>query len=459
MNLPPINRDGLPQEYADRFTQPMARFFKIEVATGVLLLISSAVALALSNSPWAEGYQRVWETPIGFQLGDLEYSRSARHWINDGLMTLFFFVVALELKRALVLGELRKLRSSAFAISGALGGMLLPVSIFLLLMIGEAGIHGWGVVMSTDTAFMIGCIALFGSRVPVGLRLFLVSLAIFDDVGAILVVAIGYGGPIQWWALVAAGIGIVLVYFGARLGIRSVPVYFTLGLGVWACFDASGIHPTIAGVILGLMTPTRAWVSDARMRAIFSRVLSYPPGEHWSGDTEDRVDLRRAGRAARESLSPVERLEMGLHPWVGFAIMPLFALANAGVEIQNIELLAPTSTAIAAALAIGKPVGVLSVSWLAVRLRIATRPPDLSWAFIAAGGLLTGIGFTMSVFVAGLAYSPDMLGQAKIGILAGSIVSGASGLVLLFTLTVLRAGPRQTAEATTPEPFGTPPVH
>jgi NhaA family Na+:H+ antiporter len=424
--------ENLPHELADRFTGGMARFFKIEVATGVVLLAASALALGLSNSAWGGAYLGFWETPVGFHLGNMEFTRTLRHWINDGLMTLFFFVVALELKRAIVLGELRKPRAAVFSLAGALGGMLFPVGLFLLLMIGQPGIHGWGVVMSTDTAFMIGGIALFGWRLPPSLRLFLVSLAIFDDVGAILVVAVGYSETIHWWALAAAGIGVLAVYVLARVGIRRIPVYIAVGVGVWACIDSSGIHPTIAGVVLGLMTPTRVWVSDARLRAIFGRVLSYPMGEHWSGDTEDRNDLRRAGRAASESLSPVERLEIGLHPWTGFLVMPVFALANAGVVVRNASVLDPLATAIIAALALGKPLGVFTFSWLAVRLGIASRPPGLRWSLLAAGSLLTGIGFTMSLFIAGLAYSPATLERAKIGILTASIVSAVTGLMLLW---------------------------
>jgi NhaA family Na+:H+ antiporter len=266
--------------------------------------------------------------------------------------------------------------------------------------------HGWGTVMATDTAFVIGCLALFGPRIPPTLRLFLLSLAIFDDVGAILVVAIGYGDALNWGALALGLVGLAVVAGTARIGIRSVPVFFLLGGMIWLCFDASGVHPTIAGVVLGLMTPTRGWISDERLRAILGRVLSYPIGDRWSGDTTERRDLRRAGAAATEALSPVERLEMMLHPWVGFVIMPIFALANAGVAISGAHVGQPVSVAIFAGLVFGKPVGVLAFSWLVVRLGLATRAPGLSWPLLAAGGFLTGIGFTMSLFIAGLAYAP-----------------------------------------------------
>lgn len=429
---------GLPPEFADRFTEPFARFLKIEAAAGGMLLIATVTALILSNSAWSTPFLAFWEIPIGLHFGSLDFTRSLRHWINDGLMTLFFFVLALELKRALVLGELRDLRAAALPFSGALGGMLIPVCLYVPLMWGQPGMHGWGTVMATDTAFVIGCLALLGSRIPPTLRLFLLSLAIFDDVGAIAVVAIGYSDTINWVPLSLAVLGLSAVAGFARLGIRSVPFYFLLGGVIWLCFDASGIHATITGVILGLMTPTHGWVSDQRLRAVLSRALSHPTGDFWSGDTTERRDLLRAGTALTETLSPVERLEIMLHPWAGFVVMPIFALANAGVEIHGADLGQPVSAAIFAGLVFGKPIGVLSFSWLAVRLGLASRALRLSWPLLAAGSLLTGIGFTMSLFIADLAYDPAVLNAAKIGILAASAVSAAAGLLMLLWLTHIK---------------------
>ncbi len=425
----------LPHEIADRVTRPFARFLKIEAAAGGLLLLAVLLTLILANSPLSAPFLAFWETSIGLHFGPLDFSRSLRHWINDGLMTFFFFVISLELKREIVLGELRHIRAAALPFAAALGGMLVPVAVYLALMSGQPGMHGWGTVMATDTAFVIGCLALFGPRIPPALRLFLLSLAIFDDVGAILVVAVGYGEALNWLALGLAMLGLGAVAGAARLGIRSIPVYFLLGGVIWLCFDASGIHATIAGVVLGLMTPTRVWVSDTRLRAILGRVLAYPGGEHWSGDTADRRDLRQAGRAVEESLSPVERLEIMLHPWVGFAVMPIFALANAGVAITGADLGQPVSLAILAGLVLGKPVGVFGFSWLAVRSGLANRESSLSWPFLAAGAFLTGIGFTMSLFIAGLAYAPAMLGAAKLGILTGSVLSAVAGLTMLLWQT------------------------
>jgi NhaA family Na+:H+ antiporter len=435
----------LPQEPSDLFTKPFARFLKIEAAAGAVLLVATLVALVLANSAWSAAFLGFWEIPVGVHFGSVEFSRSIRCWINDGLMTFFFFVVALELKRELTLGELRTFHAAALPFAGALGGMIVPVGIYLAFMAGEPGMHGWGTVMATDTAFVIGCLALFGSRIPSSLRLFLLSLAIFDDVGAILIIAIGYGDAMNWTALVISVVGLAAVAAISRLGIRGFFPYVALGGMIWLGFDASGIHATLTGVILGLMTPTHVWVSDTRLHAILGRVLSYPPGEHWSGDTLDRRDLRRARIAATEAISPLERLEMSLHPWVGFAVMPLFALANAGVTISGANHMQPVAMAIFAGLVFGKPIGVFIVSWLAVRVGLAAAPKDLKWSFVAAGGLLTGIGFTMSLFVAELAYTPGILYAAKLGIFMASAVSATVGILALAWL-VRRSNSISTAE-------------
>jgi NhaA family Na+:H+ antiporter len=290
--------------------------------------------------------------------------------------------------------------------------------------------------MATDTAFALGCLALFGHGIWPSLRLFLLSLAIFDDVGAILIVAISYGEALNWTALGLAALGLATVAGAARLGIRSVPIYFLLGAVIWICFDASGIHATVTGVILGLMTPTLVWVSDVRLRAAFERVLSYPEGGYWSGNTTERRDLQQAGVAATEALSPLERLEMMLHPWVAFAVLPTFALANAGVTFAGADVREPVIVAIFVGLVFGKPAGVLAFTWFSVRLGLATKPPSLNWILLAAGACLTGIGFTMSLFIAGLAYAPGLLQAAKIGILSASAVSAVTGLLVLGVLRI-----------------------
>ncbi|WP_169566749.1 Na+/H+ antiporter NhaA [Sneathiella limimaris] len=426
----------LPSEFSHHFTRPLARFVRIESVAGTFLFLALVLAMILANSNWSEPFESFWEISIGLHFADMDFSRSLRHWTNEGLMTLFFFVISLELKRQIVLGELQRIRIAMFPIMAALGGMVVPVLLYLIFMYHRPGMNGWGTVMATDTAFVIGCLALFGSRVPSSLRLFLLSLAIFDDLGAILVMTIGYGGDLNWNAIVIGGLGLGAIAILARLGLRSVPVYFVLGAGIWLCFDSSGIHPTICGVVLGLMTPTKIWVSGKRMSAMLGRVFTSLEGEEKSSETASKSDLRQLGRAFRETLSPVERLEHMLHPWVGLVILPLFALANTGIAIGEVHLASPVSMAIIVSLVFGKPIGVISFSWFAVQCRIAVRGEGLSWSLLVAGAFLTGIGFTMSFFIANLAFNQEILDSAKLGILVGSMISAFLGIMILVLIVV-----------------------
>ena len=423
--------DRLPREYVDWLTKPFGRFLRIEATAGAFLLLCAAAALIISNSPWAHSFASAWDMRIGLHIGTWEFARSTKGWINDGLMTLFFFLVALELKRELVLGELNNPRMAALSIAAALGGMFVPAALYLVLQWGQPGQHGWGTVMATDTAFVIGCLALLGSRIPQSLRVFMLSLAIVDDIGAILVVAIGYGHDVAWGPLAAGVLGVVIVRAMGLLGVRSIPLYFIAGGAIWLAVDASGIHATITGVVLGLLTPARRWVSDERLYAILDRVVAHPAGDASSADTKDRQTLQLAEIAARETLSPVERLEIALHPWVGFVVMPLFALANAGLTLSSGDLVDAVTLAVFIGFSLGKPIGVLMFSWLALRSGIATRPPDLGWGLIAGGGLLAGIGFTMALFIANLAFDPALIDSAKLGIFLASIVSAVAGVALL----------------------------
>ena len=437
--------DRLPRESVHRLTEPFVRFLHIEAAAGAFLLACTVVALVLSNSPWAHAFLAAWETQVGIRIGSLEFVRSIKEWINDGLMTFFFFLVAVELKRELILGELRSPRMAALSIAAALGGMFVPAGLYVLLQSGQAGEPGWGTVMATDTAFVIGCLALLGPRVPHGLRLFMLSLAIVDDIGAILVVAIGYSTHIAWEALAVAALGAAFVRLMTLVGVRSVPAYFLVGCLVWFAFDASGIHATITGVLLGLLTPTRRWVSDLRLYAILGRVIAHPAGSEGSGNTQHRETLQAAEVAARETLAPAERFQLALHPWVGFLVMPLFALANAGLPLTMGDFGNSVTVAVFAGFAFGKPMGVFTFSWLAVRMGIAIRPRELSWGLLAGGSLLAGIGFTMALFIANLAFDESLIAQAKLGIFLASAFSAAGGLALLTWVTgkkdLQQAGP------------------
>ncbi len=422
----------LPKEIVDRLTMPFARFLRIEAAGGAALLLVTVAAVVLSNSPWNHLFSGLWDTRVGFQFGTFEFARSLKGWFNDGLMTLFFFLVALELKRELVLGELRNPRVAALSIAGALGGMLIPAGLYLLLLAGGPGAKGWGTVMASDTAFVVGCLALLGPRIPKSLRVFMISLAIVDDIGAILVVAVGYSHHISWGALSLAALGIVAVRAIALVGVRSVPIYVLIGCLIWLAMDASGIHATVTGVILGLLTPVHRWVSDERLYAILGQVVAHPDSEEGSSDTRDRQTLLTAERAVRETLSPVERLELALHPWVGFLVMPLFAFANAGLPLSWGVLGNSVTVAVFVGFAVGKPLGVMTFSWMAVKTGVAVRAPDLGWGLLAGGSLLAGIGFTMALFIANVAFSDTLIDSAKLGIFMASIVSALGGIMLLL---------------------------
>lgn len=439
-NNQPVKNDlaHLPTQPVERLTKPFVWFLRVEAAGGSVLLAFTVVAVLLSNSTWAHHFLDVWETPLGLRFGTWEFSRSLRGWINDGLMTLFFFLVALELKRELALGELHSPRMAALSIASAVGGMVVPAALYLILQFDGPGARGWGTVMATDTAFVIGCLALLGSRIPHSLRVFMLSLAIVDDVGAILVVAIGYSSNIKWGALLVGAMGVAGVRAMAMVDIRSFPMYFLAGCFIWLAVDASGIHATVTGVILGLLTPARRWVSDERLYAILGQVIAHPARDEGSGDTKDRGTLQTAEIAARETLSPVERLEIALHPWVGFVIMPLFAFANAGLPLSVSDFDGSIALAVFIAFALGKPIGVLTFAWLAVRSGIARRPADLDWGLLSGGALLAGIGFTMALFIANLAFSKPLLDSAKLGIFLASVTSALAGLALLTWLSARR---------------------
>ncbi len=286
--------------------------------------------------------------------------------------------------------------------------------------------------MATDIAFVVGCLAILGNRVPRGLRVLLLSLAIADDIGAILVIAVGYTETLYWTPLLLAFAGIGAVLGLARLGVRSMAVYVLVGTGVWLAFHDSGIHATLAGVILGLITPTRAWVAHSRLGSVSEQVRSYLHGESWESAGQRLDTLRDLETAARETLSPLERIEHSMHPWSSFVIMPIFALANAGVPIEFDLITDPVATAVAVGLVAGKPLGILVASFLAVKTGIGDLPEGVGWASIVGAGLLAGIGFTMALFIAGLALDGDSLGAAKLGILGASLLAAVAGMGVLF---------------------------
>jgi NhaA family Na+:H+ antiporter len=374
-------------------------------------------------------------------FGEFRIDHSLKHWVSDGLMAIFFFVVGLEVKRELVLGELRDMRRAALPLVAALGGMVVPAGFYLALQLGEPTARGWGIPMATDIAFVVGCMAVMGTRVPPSLRVLLLSLAIADDIGAILVIAIGYTSDLNLGALLLGFLGIGVVVAFQRLGIRSVPVYVAVGSLVWFAFHESGVHATIAGVILGLLTPAHRWVNDTSLEDIVEQARKLWLGAGW-GAAGSRSLLRTVETAAREAVSPLERLETGLHPWSAFLIMPIFALANAGVPFETALLTDPVSVAVAAGLVLGKPVGIVGFSFVAVRLGVARLPDGVGWGVLTGGSALAGIGFTMSLFIAGLALDGAALDAAKVGVLWASLLSGGVGMGILLALLPREQQPR-----------------
>jgi NhaA family Na+:H+ antiporter len=431
MSHEPTSQEGLPTEPIDRLIGPLERFLHVEAASGIVLLACTAVALALANSPLAAQYQGLWETQITLGAGSFQMSYPLRVWINDALMAVFFFVVGLEVKREIVLGELRDFRRAALPLFAALGGMLGPALVYLALQKGEPAERGWGIPMATDIAFVVGCMAILSTRVPPGLRILLLSLAIADDIGAILVIAIGYTDNIHGTALALGVAGLALVFALGRFGVRSRAVYTFVGALVWLAIHESGVHATIAGVALGLMTPARSYLGRGAVLRVLARASATLQGEGWKHSAHAADRVRRLQWVARESLSPVVVLERAIHPWVGFVIMPIFALANTGVSFSFAELRDPVALAVGAGLVIGKPAGILIASWLAVRAGVARLPDGVTWTMLAGAGCLAGIGFTMALFISGLALDGAAGECAKVGILAGSALSALLGMAVL----------------------------
>ncbi len=442
MKTPQTLQEATPQEPIDRIIEPLSRFLHVEAAGGAVLLGATAIALILANSPLGDGYVAFWTTPLEFGIGTFKMSYSLRHWINDGMMAVFFFVVGLEVKREIVIGELADLRKAALPIAAAIGGMLVPATVYLLFQAGEPAQAGWGIPMATDIAFVVGCMAVLGSRLPSGLRVLLLSLAIADDIGAILVIAIAYTDTINLVALGLGCIGIVVVAVLAKIGVRRIPVYLAIGSLVWLAFHESGIHATIAGVALGLLTPARSYIDREGFSRVLMRVQEVFDGEEWSRTGHRGDKLRRFQWLARETISPVEYLEQSLHPWSSFVIIPIFALANAGVAFSLADIADPVAVAVAMGLSVGKPLGIVLLSFIAVRLGLATLPEGVSWSVLTAAGFLAGIGFTMSLFIAGLALEGQSLEAAKVGVLAGSLISAIVGMGLLSAILPAVAAPK-----------------
>ena len=435
----------LPRTPVDRLAWPLKRFLAVEAASGMLLIACTLVALVLANSPWRTPWQAFWDQRLTVSLGSFELSYPLWYWINDGLMTIFFFVIGLEIKRELALGELAESRKVVLPVAAAIGGAVVPALLFTLLRHGTPDARGWAVPMATDIAFVVGCLALLGPRVPHGLKVLMLSMAIVDDLLAVLVIALFYSGALAlvWLGGALAGFGLIALM--NRAGVRRVPLYVLVGALIWLCMLESGIHPTVSGAVLGLMTPWRSWLDDALAGNVLERARKALAGRTTPLAPEARREvLVYVHQAAREALSPLDRLESALHGWVGFLIMPVFALANAGIPLAEADLLGPLPLAVAAALLLGKPMGFLLATWLATRVGRAQLPAGVSWTAMLGAGTLAGIGFTMSIFVASLSFEGAQLASVKTGVLLGSLAAGLLGLALLRSALGARERPSRT---------------
>lgn len=426
----------------ERVLAPFQQFARTQSASGLVLLACTALALGWANSPWSASYGRFWETELTLTLGPFNAHSTLHHLINDGLMAVFFFLVGLEIKREMLAGELASVRQAALPIAAAAGGMIVPAVLYASLNYGTAGASGWGVPMATDIAFALGVLALLGDRVPAAVRVFLAALAIVDDIGAVLVIAIFYSGGIAPGAIALAG-GLVLLAIGANFaGVRRPWAYAAIGLVLWAAVLASGIHATIAGVLLAMTIPARTRIDENQFlrrarEALAEFEHAHEPGASPLRDPEHQAAVHQLERLTDQLQPPLLRLEHALHGVVAFGIMPLFALANAGVPLRVAGLDAgdglTVALGVALGLVVGKPVGIALFSWAAVRSGVAGLPPGVTWRAIVGAGMLGGIGFTMALFIGGLAFAgaPGLLVAAKLGILGASLVAGVGGWLVL----------------------------
>lgn len=424
--------------------QPHQWFISNEVFSSALLLFTSLSAVYWANSELADVYHHFLHTEISLFFGEARFGRSLLHWINDGLMALFFFTVGLEIKREVLVGELASVKKALLPVIAALGGMIFPAIIYLFFNHGTPNAGGWGVPMATDIAFSLGAIALFGTRLPLGLRIFLAAFAIADDLGAVLIIAIFYTKTISLVHIVVAAHFILGLFLANLLFVRWIPVYAILGFGTWIAVLGSGIHPTIAGVIVALLVPAQGKYNTLGFVRKVNGVMDDFECHEQSCDHAHGILLNQGHLNAVHTLemachdveTPLQRLEHAFHPWVAYLILPLFALANAGLSFQGMtvadSIAHPVTLGIILGLFVGKPLGIVIFSFFAVKLGMASLPERVTWFHITGAAMLGGIGFTMSLFVSGLFFtSPDLINYSKLGILSGSILSAVAGLIFL----------------------------
>jgi NhaA family Na+:H+ antiporter len=437
----PPRLDATPIE---RVARPFQVFARFKASGAIALFLAAVVALIWANSGAASVYTSLLKTEFEIGYGELRLAKPLILWINDALMGVFFFVVGLEIKREVLAGELTTLRSALLPIAGAIGGMLVPAVLFALINPDGSEARGWGIPMATDIAFALGVLALLGTRIPIGLKVFLTALAIVDDLGAIIVIAIFYTDHVAFPILAIGGGLLGLSLLLNYLGLRNAVVYFVIGTLVWLAFLKSGVHATLAAVLMALTIPARTRIRGEpfleRMTALLARFRSTKmPANRELLTTEQQNVLQHMEHTVDEMTAPLQQLEHALVPYVTFFVVPVFALANAGVSFgteSSGSLTHPVSLGVIVGLLVGKQVGIFGFAWLAVRSGVARLPTGVNWRQIHAVSVLAGIGFTMSLFVAGLAYrDPSFVSSAKLGILVASGIATVVGLFLLWRAT------------------------
>jgi NhaA family Na+:H+ antiporter len=413
-------------------TRALREFLAAEVAGAIVLLVAAVIAIVWANSPWKAGYNQLWNTELSIALGHWDLTMTLRDWVNEGLMSAFFLVVGLELKREFVLGELRDRRRAVLPVVAAVGGMIAPALLYTVINVGDAGASGWAIPMATDVAFALGVLALVAPGLPSNLRIFLLALAIVDDIGAIVVIALFYSGALDLRWLAAAVAVLTAVYGLRRLGLTFTPLFVALGVLVWLALHDAGVHATLAGVAMGLLAPATPKLDREVIGTQRAELL----------DVSGAEAARTTSQLARHAVSRVEWIEHALHPWTSWVVVPIFALANAGVSLSSTaigdSLTSAVTLGVVVGLVVGKAVGITSASWLACRLGIATLPSGSAWRDLTGVAVLAGIGFTVSLFITELAFGTDTRAvDAKVGIFAASIIAATIAAI------ILRAGRRR----------------
>lgn len=423
----------------DKIIAPVSKFIHLEYTSGIVLLLSVIAAIVWANSAAGESYHQVWDTHLSVGLGQYIFNQPLHIWINDGLMAIFFFVIGLELKREFMDGELSSIKKASLPMMAALGGMIVPALIYFFINKGSSSEHGWGIPMATDIAFALALLSMAGKHIPGSVKVFLSALAVADDLGAVLVIAFFYSTDLHFIPLALAGLFLILMTIGNRMGIRSTAFYLFMGLVVWMGFLLSGVHATIAGVLVAFTIPASTKINEffyaEKLKKLAGDFELETPNSSTLTTAKQHQTIEQVKSLSMAAETPLQKIEYALHPWVAFVIMPLFALANSGMIIGSdffSALINPVSIGVTTGLIVGKFTGILLFTWLLVRFKIAQLPEQANWGHITGVALLAGVGFTMSLFISNLAFTDEaMINQAKYGILLASILAGILGTVVL----------------------------